>query len=106
MNKPRSNDEVTTLIRHEAARVRVMKLAALTASPAHYHTHVHEYIVCLEGRLSVFTGDGAAEAVLSPGDHASIRKQIVHWLRNESDTESKYLLTQSGGEYDFIETAQ
>ncbi len=94
------------LLKHDAALVRIMQLDARAISPAHYHTEVHEHIVCLEGEISVYTGDAVAPTSLKSGDHCSIERQTAHYLRNESDTISKYLLIQSGGRYDFIEIGE
>lgn len=93
----------TVLLEHGSALVRVMELPALATAPAHYHSTLHEYIVCLEGELIVYTNDGEAPKVLQEGDHAWVPARVVHWLRNEWRFASKYLLCQSGGVYDFIE---
>jgi quercetin dioxygenase-like cupin family protein len=91
------------LLKHEAALVRLMELGALTTSPAHYHSKMHEQIVCLEGKIAVFSDSGRTRKALEAGDHVSIPPRVVHWLQNESNLVSKYLLIQSGGEYDFVE---
>lgn len=93
----------TVLLEHGSALVRVMELSALATAPAHYHSTVHEYIVCLEGEITVYANNGEAPKVLQEGNHACIPARVVHWLRNESRFASKYLLSQSGGVYDFIE---
>jgi uncharacterized cupin superfamily protein len=91
------------LLRHPLALARIIELAAFTSSPAHYHSIVHEYIVCLHGEIHVFAGDGEAQqTLLRPGDHAAIATRTVHWLRNETDQAARYLLVQSGGDYDFV----
>ena len=95
----------TVLLEHGSALVRVMELPALATTPAHYHSTLHEYIVCLEGEIAVYANGDEAPKVLREGDHACIPARVVHWLRNESPFASKYLLSQSGGVYDFIEVA-
>lgn len=89
------------LLNHPLALARVVELAAGTASPAHYHSNVHEYIVCLDGEISLFAGDSNA-MLLRPGDHAAIATPTVHWLRNDTNRVARYLLVQSGGVYDFV----
>ena len=37
------------LLNHPMALARIIELAAGTVSTAHYHSNVHEYIVCLDG---------------------------------------------------------
>ena len=90
------------LLNHPMARARIIELAAFTVSPAHYHTNVHEYIVCLEGEIGLLAGDGGDPTLLRPGDHVDIATPTVHWLRNDTDRIARYLLVQSGGIYDFV----
>jgi quercetin dioxygenase-like cupin family protein len=90
------------LLNHPMALARVIELGAGTASPAHYHSNVHEYIVCLDGEICLFAGDGSNAMLLRPGDHAAIATPTVHWLRNDTDRVARYLLVQSGGAHDFL----
>jgi quercetin dioxygenase-like cupin family protein len=99
------NHEIATLLKHQASLVRVMRLEPKEISPKHYHSFLQEYIVCLEGQISVLTEQSNRAISLQPGENFSIKKNVTHWLENYSDRESRYLLVQSGGEYDFIKSA-
>jgi quercetin dioxygenase-like cupin family protein len=90
------------LLNHPMALARIIELAAGTVSPAHYHSNVHEYIVCLDGEIGLCADDGSNPTLLRSGDHAAIATPTVHWLRNDTDQVARYLLVQSGGRYDFV----
>lgn len=90
------------LLNHPAALARIIELTAASVSRAHYHSNMHEYIVCLDGEIHLFAGDGRNPTLLRTGDHAAIATPTVHWLRNDTDRVARYLLVQSGGDYDFV----
>ena len=84
--------------------VRRMTLAPLEIAPLHFHTLVDEHIVCLDGQISVAVRGTETEKVLSEGQSLVIRAGTPHRIRNRSNAPTQYLLTQSGGEYDFCLT--
>jgi quercetin dioxygenase-like cupin family protein len=98
LNKP---SEI--LVETESVLVRKMTLAPLEVAPMHFHTEVAEHIVCLNGRVSVGINLMETETFLAPGQSVTIPAGILHQIKNMADTTSQYLLTQSGGKYDFCE---
>jgi quercetin dioxygenase-like cupin family protein len=89
-----------TLLQTETVLVRKMSLAPHEVAPLHYHTHMFEHIVCLVGEISVLTQLGG-ETKLLPGQCTSVQPTLQHQVKNPLNTISQYLLTQSGGSYDF-----
>lgn len=99
MSKP-----MATLVETENVLVRLMTLSPMETGPRHFHTEIVEYVVCLSGKIAV-AGENPAEAVtiLCPGQSTVIHQGTTHRIRNVEDGDSQYLLTQSGGHYDFCE---
>jgi uncharacterized cupin superfamily protein len=59
-----------------------------------------EHIVCLNGEISVLIQQGE-DVQLLPGQCVLIQSGVTHQVANLSDDVVRYLLTQSGGAYDF-----
>ncbi|OGU21432.1 MAG: hypothetical protein A2580_16070 [Hydrogenophilales bacterium RIFOXYD1_FULL_62_11] len=91
------------LFETENVLVRRMSLAPYEIAPLHFHTQVHEYIVCLNGKIAVAVKNDNFEAVLLPGQSINIPPAKSHQIKNMIDSVSQYLLTQSGGTYDFCD---
>lgn len=91
------------LLETENVLVRRMSLAPNEIAPLHFHTQVHEHIVCLNGKIAVAVKNDNFEAILLPGQSIYIQPAISHQIKNEFDSVSQYLLTQSGGAYDFCD---
>ena len=80
-----------------------MTLTPHEVAPMHFHTDVAEQIVCLDGKVSMCINLMETETFLTPGQSITIPAGMPHQIKNMADTISKYLLTQSGGKYDFCE---
>ncbi|MBI3431507.1 MAG: cupin domain-containing protein [Hydrogenophilales bacterium] len=78
-----------------------MTLAPREVAPLHFHTLVDEHIVCLDGQISVAVNGTETETVLSEGQSLVIRAGTPHRIWNGCNAPTQYLLTQSGGKYDF-----
>lgn len=91
------------LLETENVLVRRMSLAPHEIAPLHFHTQVHEHIVCLNGKIAVIVKNDNFEAVLLPGQSICIPPARSHQIKNKIDSVSQYLLTQSGGTYDFCD---
>lgn len=98
MNSPQE-----TLLQTDAVIVRRMSLAPNEVGPMHYHSRMAEHIVCLSGEILVSIQDAASNRLL-PGQSVVIQPTVCHRVKNERDTISEYLLTQSGGSYDRFDT--
>ena len=95
--------ELEVLFRNDVVLVRLMALQANEVSPKHYHTQLLESVICVDGKIMAFTSEKVAPVVLAPGQSVSFPPLHVHWLENNGDSTAKYVLTQSGGAYDFCE---
>lgn len=80
--------------------VRIMSLAPREVAASHFHTQMTEHIVCLDGEISVLIQQGE-DVRLLPGLCVQIQSGVTHQVTNLSVDVAKYLLTQSGGVYDF-----
>lgn len=87
----------------QTADVRVVEyvLHAGDVHPWHYHSEVSDTFYCLEGLIGVETREPPAEVVLRPGDKHSVSAKVVHHVKNAATGQSRYLLLQGIGTYDF-----
>lgn len=90
------------IIDTEKVRVRVMPLGPGEATDWHYHTEVTDTMVCLEGRISVSMKAPDETIHLKPGQRCQVLPGCVHQVSNLDTGDSKYLLIQGVGKYDFI----
>ena len=113
MTSQRAGEEAVAVPSGDAAFVREMSLARRGAAgdrvPWHKHTHCTGRCYCLAGRVQVRTATECT--VLAPGESTSVAPGVAHEIRNallaasgaaDSDGTSRYLLVQSGGDYDFV----
>jgi quercetin dioxygenase-like cupin family protein len=89
------------IIRTAEVLVREMELFAGDVTEWHYHTQVHDYFVCLEGRIQVETKIPGGVFLLEPGQRFLVTSGLVHRVVNLAGGTSKYLLVQGVGSYDF-----
>ncbi|HEY7576094.1 MAG TPA: cupin domain-containing protein [Acetobacteraceae bacterium] len=87
----------------QTADVRVVEylLQARDVHPWHYHSEVSDTFYCLEGLIGIETREPPAEVVLRPGERSSVPAGVVHHVRNAGDGQSRYLLLQGIGTYDY-----
>ncbi len=90
------------IIRTDNVLVRVMELKESSSTDWHYHSEVIDYFVCLNGVIRVETKSPDDLFILHPGQRAEIKPPQVHRVINSHNGESKYLLIQGVGLYDFI----
>lgn len=91
----------TDIIRTDEVMVREMKLANGATTEWHFHSQVHDYFVCLEGKVLVETKNPGRTLVLEPGQRCQVAPGVVHRVVNSAVGISKYLLVQGVGKYDF-----
>lgn len=96
-------DIAVTLVETENVRVHIISLEPYAASARHFHTHMSEHVICIEGTVTVEAETLGLEAILVPGQSITITRGVPHRVRNLAESNAQYLLTQSGGEYDFFE---
>jgi quercetin dioxygenase-like cupin family protein len=87
----------------QTADVRVVEyvLRPGDAHPWHYHSEVSDTFYCLEGLIGVEIREPATNAVLRPGEKFSVSPKVVHHVKNADAGQSRYLLLQGIGKYDF-----
>lgn len=87
----------------QTADVRVVEyvLGPGDVHPWHYHSEVSDTFYCLEGLIGVETREPAATAVLRPGEKITVSPKVVHHVKNADAGQSRYLLLQGIGKYDF-----
>ena|SRR5688572_2267793 len=85
--------------------VRILTLAPGEVGPWHWHTHVTDQTLCLEGRLALDIERPAAtfELVAGSAQVVAVAPHQVHRVRNPTSEPAAYLLIQHDGAYDFNE---
>ena len=83
-------------------QARVFTLAPGEAIPWHFHSAVTDRYFVLEGALSVETRAPADTRVLPVGASYRIPPKTAHLISNHSDADTRFLLVQGVGAYDFV----
>jgi quercetin dioxygenase-like cupin family protein len=87
--------------------VREIILSPGDSIPFHYHSDVFDVFYCLQGQLSIDQTDAFSKILLSTleltaGNSIKIESGIAHRPYNKLNTETRFLLIQGGGIYDYI----
>jgi quercetin dioxygenase-like cupin family protein len=83
-------------------QARLFTLAPGETIPWHFHSAVTDWYFVLAGALSIETRAPADRQLLAAGGTYRIRPQTAHLIANGSDTDTRFLLVQGVGPYDFI----
>jgi quercetin dioxygenase-like cupin family protein len=83
-------------------QARLFTLAPGETIPWHYHSAVTDWYFVLEGALSVETRAPAARRELAIGESYHIAPKTAHLIANRCDTDTRFLLVQGVGAYDFL----
>ncbi|MFP6746687.1 MAG: cupin domain-containing protein [Alphaproteobacteria bacterium] len=83
-------------------RVNVLTLAESECIPWHYHSHITDSFVCLEGSMVVETRAPRAEYVLEPGQRCEVPPMVAHSVHGLDDGPFKFLIIQGVGVYDNV----
>jgi quercetin dioxygenase-like cupin family protein len=83
-------------------QARLFTLAAGETIPWHYHSAVTDWYFVLEGTLSVETRAPADRRELAIGESYHIVPKTAHLIANRSDRDTRFLLVQGVGAYDFL----
>lgn len=83
-------------------RVAEFTLRPSEGQPWHRHSEVTDHFYCLEGLIEIEVRD-AQRQILRPGEKFSVTPGSVHRARNAHDGNSRYLLIQGVGKYDFVQ---
>lgn len=83
-------------------QARVFTLAPCEEIPWHFHSVVTDWYFVLEGALSIETRAPADRRLLRVGERFSIAPKTAHLISNRSDGDTRFLLVQGVGAYDFV----
>jgi quercetin dioxygenase-like cupin family protein len=81
---------------------RVFTLAPGDEIPWHFHSAVTDWYFVLEGGLSIETRAPRGSRRLTAGERYSIPPKTAHLISNHSEADTRFLLVQGVGGYDFI----
>ena len=83
-------------------QARLFTLAPGETIPWHFHSAVTDWYFVLEGALSIETRAPADRRLLAVGGTFHIAPKTAHLIANRSDTDTRFLLVQGVGLYDFL----
>jgi quercetin dioxygenase-like cupin family protein len=83
-------------------QARLFTLAPGETIPWHFHSAVTDWYFVLAGALSIETRAPADRRLLAIGDTYRIPPKTAHLIANRSDADTRFLLVQGVGTYDFL----
>jgi quercetin dioxygenase-like cupin family protein len=83
-------------------QARLFTLAPGETIPWHFHSAVTDWYFVLEGRLSIETRAPGDRQLLTVGSTYKIAPKTAHLVANRSDADTRFLLVQGVGRYDFL----
>jgi quercetin dioxygenase-like cupin family protein len=83
-------------------QARLFTLAPGETIPWHFHSAVTDWYFVLEGKLSIETRAPAARRDLAVGETHRIAPKTAHLISNRSEADTRFLLVQGVGPYDFL----
>jgi len=83
-------------------QARLFTLAPAETIPWHFHSAVTDWYFVLEGVLSIETRAPADHRELIVGESYRIAPKTAHLVSNRSETDTRFLLVQGVGPYDFL----
>jgi mannose-6-phosphate isomerase-like protein (cupin superfamily) len=91
----------STLYNTGEVRVAEFTIDPVSVGSVHYHNHVNELCVCLEGQMLVHQ-QGLASISLMPGQRTTISAGTIHTVENPGQVPCKYMVVQGPGKYDLV----
>jgi quercetin dioxygenase-like cupin family protein len=83
-------------------QARLFTLAPGETIPWHFHSAVNDWYFVLEGALSIETRAPADRQLLAVGGTYRVPAKTAHLITNRSETDTRFLLVQGVGIYDFL----
>jgi quercetin dioxygenase-like cupin family protein len=83
-------------------QARLFTLAPGETIPWHFHTAVTDWYFVLAGALSIETRAPADRRVLAVGEVYHIAPKTAHLIANRNPADTRFLLVQGVGPYDFL----
>ena len=87
-------------------QARLFTLAPGEEIPWHFHSNVADWYLVTEGTLSIETRAPADRQALAAGSTYRIPPKTAHLIANRSAADTRFLLVQGVGPYDFIKVAR
>lgn len=87
----------------ETPELRVVRLTLARGEcvPWHYHNHVTDHFVCLEGTMTVEQRAPRALYALTPGKECEVPPKTAHLVTNTGEGRCRFLVIQGIGPYDY-----
>ena len=83
-------------------QARLFTLAPGETIPWHFHSAVTDWYFVLAGTLSIETRAPADRRALAVGEAYHIAPKTAHLISNRSNADTRFLLVQGVGAYDFL----
>ncbi len=83
-------------------QARLFTLAPGETIPWHFHSGVTDWYFVLGGALSIETRAPAERRELAVGEAYHIAPKTAHLIANRSQADTRFLLVQGVGPYDFL----
>jgi quercetin dioxygenase-like cupin family protein len=83
-------------------QARLFTLAPGEEIPWHFHSAVTDWYFVLEGALAIETRAPADSRILTTGGRYQIPPKTAHLIANRSDADTRFVLVQGVGDYDFL----
>ena len=99
-----ANQEIVT--ETDGLRVSILTLAVGDKVPWHYHSHVADIFVCVEGTTVVETKAPRGHHELAPGNTVIIPAKTAHQVTPKDETGCRFTVVQGVGAYDFVPVGQ
>jgi mannose-6-phosphate isomerase-like protein (cupin superfamily) len=94
--------EIEPVMLGRDVQVRLLTLAPGEAIPWHHHSTVTDWYFVLEGRLAIETRPDGERRLLQVGASHKIPPGTPHQISNPSAADTRFLLVQGVGAYDFV----
>ena len=91
-----------TIAEGQDLRVRALALQPGQSVPWHYHSHITDSFVGLDGITVVETRDPEGRVELAPGNQTAVAPGRAHKVTCGSDAGCRFLVIQGVGVYDFV----
>ena len=85
-----------------AFRISELQISPTQKVPWHYHNNVQDTFYVLAGRIRILLRETIEEIALGPGEVFAVADGRPHFVKNDADTSTTFLILQGGGEYDYV----
>ncbi|MEM8608449.1 MAG: cupin domain-containing protein [Myxococcota bacterium] len=82
--------------------INELRLTPEQCVPWHYHNHIQDTFYVVDGRLRIYLRSPEEQIVLEPAETYSVPPRRPHFVTNDADTLTTFLVLQGIGPYDFV----